>query len=109
MFTRLRSSTAAFAALIAVACAPTPVMAGDPDTRHEMCVSTVEITLDALLIAQDDRAKQDEFIAWFNGLPPKVQVFLAHYFQLGILVYHHTGSMERVGQELFAVCMERRA
>lgn len=109
MFTRLRSSTAALAALIAVACAPSPVLAADPDARQELCAATTQVTLAAMSISQSDKATQDAFIAWFKGLPLDMQVFLAQYFKYAILVYHNTGSIEQAGQEVYAVCMGRRA
>lgn len=109
MFTRLRTSTAAFAALIAVACAPTPVMAGPAQTEQRaLCMDTAEVAGAIVEAHNGSEGQRAAFMEVFNALDPVVQQYLYPYLRAALLAAAGGYPAAQIQAEIFQVCMERK-
>lgn len=72
-------------------------------------MDTAEVIRDAVKISSADRQAQDEFVLQFYSLSTEVQAYLLPYLRYAVTMIVNGYTADRAAQEVFTVCMERKA
>ncbi len=103
MYRSIRTSIASLAALIAVACAPTPVLAA---TKADDCTFLATVSASAAEWVRQGNDPQ-AIAEWIAAQPEALHSLLEEYALPGIILGMQGADPQEVGKAAFAYCMKQ--